>query len=311
MPTLNGLSLQTVNGVDREVRKVTSRVATPGLGRVTQNLVSEDDAFTIRGVLSSGAEAARLGLENIRYMSQPVLLDLTDLYAGLLAWVRVTESKVTPRGPVNYYEVRCEATQGIGVWFVQTDDAYLHDYPEYRGRLRVLDPYAARSGAAYAYASSRDQYTTVGYLDNDKNDIQAPILEMTAGDDLATLELFGWKAGAWSRIDEWGVGATAWGTAANWDDGDGVTHAFKPNTGLRGATVAGVGTASNRLGCNGRVLMSVSALQADSGASPDLSTDYGSDQLLLKSVLKHTRRESARPYSVITYVDGSLDEGPA
>ncbi|MCK4582549.1 hypothetical protein KAU18_04470 [Candidatus Bathyarchaeota archaeon] len=63
------------------------------------------------------------------------------------------------------------------------------------------------------------------------------------------------------------------------------------------------------LGLSRRVLLSITAMQAQ--GSNDMSTDYGSDQLLLKVTAEHTQRETARPYLVLTYVDGSLDYGRA
>ena len=80
--------------------------------------------------------------------------------------------------------------------------------------------------------------------------------------------------------------------------------------GYRGQVLSGVGTVSLKLGCKYRVIMKIGSLSAHSGT--DLSTDYGADQLLLSVTLKHSAAEAGvRDYLQITYVDGSLDYGPA
>jgi hypothetical protein len=172
----------------------------------------------------------------------------------------------------------------------------------------VVDPFIGDFNKAWS--GSNLVQTWEFYLDNDNNAITTAILEIFACADIDTIEISGWKAAAWSSIGDWG-GLHAWNAIRNFTDDDAVVHAFQVQKGVRGQTLAGIGTISNMLGNYNRVLCEITNLQANADPLDDLSTDVASTQLLLKAEITSTSREALRPYPVIRYITGGIGPDPA
>ena len=271
-----------------------------------QNLASPSVRWSIYTYLKSPTEEELNNILNLVH-GLPVLVDLHSFKAGFVSWGRVTEVRPQPMriGGQVYLDIVVNQVPAIGVTYVQTADVYTHSRA-YQSNQKVFNPL----DGAYnpSFTADRLDWTWEFYLDNDKNAIQTAILEIQVGDDVDKLKIWGWKAGAWAVIGDWG-GGDAWNAAKDFIDDGAITHVFKFQEGDRGDTHAGIGVVSQMLGTERRLLGSITLLSAH--IAPDLSTDYSLDQILLKVTVEHTLREAARPYPVITYVDGSLDYGPA
>jgi len=274
-----------------------------------QNLYSPSTQWRITGYLKAPTTTAVNQLLNLKH-GLPVLVDLDDRWPGFITWGRVAEIRPRPSrvGNVFYYDMLVNEVPAIGVTYLQTSEAYLHDL-DYHANHRVFNPLSGR----FAKSVTLDllDWSWQFYVDNDKISIQTLIQEFQVGDDIDKLKIWGWKLNGshdWSLIGDWG-GADAWDAEKTFTDDDAIAHVFRANYGDRGDVKAGIGTISQMLGLSRRVLLSITLMQAQSGN--DYSTDHSSDQLLLKVTAEHNQREAARPYPVLTYVDGSLDYGRA
>ena len=303
---IGGVNIGNVQRVEPTYRR--SNVETKVGGGLThwQNLYSPSVQWHITGYIASPTPTAVNKILNLQH-GLPVLVDLNDRWPGFITWGRVSEIRPSPGrlGNVFYYDMVINEVPAIGVTYMQTSEAYLHDI-DYQANYRVFNPLSGRF--AKEVTGDRMDWTWEFYVDNDKNAIQTVIIELQVGDDIDKLKIWGWKAAAWSLIGDWG-GADAWDAVKNFVDDGATTHAFRFQEGDRGDALAGIGTVSQMLGLSRRVLGSITLMSAH--IAPDLSTDYSLDQILLKFTAEHTQREAARPYPVLTYVDGSLDYGPA
>lgn len=307
MGKLGGVDLGYIQTVEPIVSKDFQTVTIPGeISSFQQNLLNYSQSWRIEGFLYNPTQAQRENLSNLGN-GEVVLVDISEYSLFGYGKLRVAPRlmlDVTRKNIWNYtFEI--EGCLAVGYTYIQTSDAYLHDL-NYRSNLKGFDPHYGRF--AVNYDSNRLNVDYQFYVDNDKTSIQEVIVEAQCGDDVSKCKIYGWKASAWYLIGDWG-GADAWDAVKAFTDDDSVAHNFRANNGLRGAALSGIGTISNKLGCKKRVLFSITNLLAE--GSTDKSTDYGSDQLLLKIVLEHTSIESLRPYVRITYVDGSLDYGIA
>ena len=304
---IGGVDIGTVQAVDPILRRSNTEVKTGGGLTYWQNLSSSSTRWAIRGYLKAPTVVQVATLFNLMH-GLPVLIDVNDFRAGFITWGRVTEVRPRPSrlGFIFAYDIIINEVPSIGVTYMQTAEAYLHSR-SYHSNQRVIDPAVGNYGKTVS-AGNRLDWTHEFYVDNDKAGIQTLIVEFQVGDDVNHFEVFGWKAAAWSLIGDWGDG-DAWNAVKAWTDEDAQAHNFQVQEGVRGATLAGVGVVSQMLGTTKRVLMEITDMQAQ--GDPDYVTDYGLDQLLLKVVAKHSLRGTARPFPMITYVDGSLDYGPA
>lgn len=304
MGKLGDVDLGVILDIARVTKRSSSTVLVNGSsGSFTQDLISEQRSWTLEGSIYDPTQTQQDRLENL--YGEVVLLDALEVSRFGYVKVVTGSSHYDGRPKRLGYSLELASVPAIGFTRSLTSDVYLHDL-DYRHNLETFDPHHGRF--AVTYSAGRLEVDWSFYVDNDSVDAETALLEFQAGDNLASLELWGWKAAAWSLIGHWG-GEDAWDAVKAWTDDDAVSHDFRANTGLRGAAVAGIGTLSLGLGCQKRVLLSIATLSAE-GAT-DLSTAYGSDQLLLKAKLVHTSLESARAYPRITYVDGSLGYGIA
>jgi len=273
-----------------------------------QNLYSPSIKWRISGYLKAPTTTAVNKLLSLQH-GQPVLIDLHSRWPGFITWGRVTEIRPRPsrRGNIFYYDMMLNEIPAIGVTYLHTAEAYLHDL-EYQVNHRVFSPLSGRF--AKAVTGDRMDWTWQFYLDNDK---AAPArtltVEFQVGDDITNFKIWGMKAAGWTVIGDWeDAGATVWDDPEDFIDDQPITHVFTVSKGERG-DVEAAGTISQMLGLKTRVIASVTLMQAQGAA--DLSTDHQDDQILLRVTAEHTLREAARPYPVLTYVDGSLDYGRA
>lgn len=267
-----------------------------------QDVAWVERGWQVLGTLANPSAADVETLEGLALNPNPVVLDLDDKVSGFIRWVVVEDVDPEPVGGVLRYGIRMQQVPCVGVMYMQTDDIYLHGL-DYRAALKVADPLTGHF--SHEWAANRLTQTWQTYMDNDKNAIQTAILEIWGTDDISRLQLWGWKAAAWSAIADWG-NADAWNAIKNWTDGDGAAHDFQANKSYRGQALAGIGTISWMLGNLYRVLMEVTNLTADAAPASDMSTHYGGDQLLLKLALTSTSREALRPLPVVTYRTGGL-----
>ncbi len=303
---IGGVDVGNVLTAEPTIRRRNYEVSVGGGLTYWQNLYNPSAQWRITGYLKAPTATAVNKLLNLQH-GLPVLVDLDDRWAGFITWGRVAEVRPRPSrvGKVFYYEILVNEIPAIGVTYLQTAEAYLHDL-DYYANHKVFNPLSGRF--AKSVTVDRLDWTWQFYLDNDKASEQVLVLEFQVGDDIDKLKIWGWKTAGWSLIGDWG-GAQAWDATRDFIDDQPITHVFRANEGIRGAVKAGIGTISQMMGLKNRVLLSVTRMMAD-GVS-DLSTDYKSDQILLKVTAEHTERETARPYPVLTYVDGSLDYGVA
>lgn len=283
-------------------------VALPGEGGAyPQSMTCYRQTWHIEGHLNNPTQAQReafLGLENDEVML--VEVPAFSLFGyGKVREIRMWVDNVYPN--VYHYDMEVSGCPAIGKTHVQTNDVYLHDLA-YRMNLKSFDPHFQRFNMNY----SSDRFTVdyQFYLDNDKDSVQDAVIEIECGDDINRFYLYHYNGSGWSVVGTWGTGATAWGGTISFDDAGTIAHNAVVNYGSRGASLEGIGVVSRKLGCKYRVLCLIGSLSAHSAA--DLTTDYSHDQLLLKVALEHSAAESGpRDYVKMTYVDGSLDHGPA
>ena len=301
-----GVDIGTVQSVSPIYRRGSVETRVGGGLTYWQNTGSPSVRWSIYTYLKSPTQTQLDAVLNLQH-GLPVLVDLESFKSGFITWGRVAEVKPSPLrvGGLVYLDILVNEIPGIGTTYVQTDGIYLHDL-QYQSNQRVFNPLGARYNKSVT--GDRLDWTWEFYLDNDTAGILTAVIEFQVGDDVDKLKVWGWKGGAWSLIGDWG-GADAWNADKNFVDDGTITHVCKFQEGNRGAVLAGIGTISQMLGTYRRVLGSITLLSAH--IAPDLSTDVSLDQILLKVTAEHTLREAARPYPVITYVDGSLDYGIA
>lgn len=294
-------------------RKSFRKIAIPGDPfSFSQSLVNYYQEWRVEGHLHNPTQAQREAIQNLQ--NDEVMLVDIDAFSlfgyGKVRDVRLAVDNEYPN--VYRYSLTVAGCPAIGFTHVHTDDVYLHDL-DYRKNLKAFDPHFQKFNVSYD--TTRFTITCEFYLDNDAASLKHPLIEIQCGDNINKFFLYHYNGSAWIPIGTWGTGAMAWGTYTNFYDAGTVAHQATVNYGARGSvlTVAGggtLGTLSLKLGCKYRILCKISDLSAHSGT--DLTTDYSADQLLLRVALEHSAAESGyRDYVKMTYVDGSLDYGPA
>jgi len=305
---IDDIDLGYIRLFERVTRKQLVEAVSAGAFTYWQNLVASSSSWRIIGVLDAEDAASTIKrLQNLHVHGLPVLIDLDDLLDGFIAWGRVAEFRErmeAERSGVYQYELVVNLVPGIGVTYLHTGDAELHDL-DYRAAFRAFDPVQGRFGLEVS--ADRLVWTHQFYLDNDASSIQDLVFEVQVGDDINGFRIYAYKEGAWRLVGDWG-GADSWGATKSFIDENAVSHDFTVDHGTRGEALTH-GTISRMPGLIRRVLIEVSNMQAQSGN--DYSIDYGSDQLLLKVSAIHAAREALRPLPLVTYVDGSFEIGRA
>jgi hypothetical protein len=308
MAKIENIDLGIITTIEQIEKKTFIDVSPVGaLGVYNQNLINEQHEWRIEGELIDPTQDSIESLNNIRSHGLIVFIDLSDQRADLLGFGKVVNLRKIDEenvGTLTDYEMILRFQPAVALTRLNIDQMYLHDL-DYRAKFSYVDPHFGKHGKTYTSALIMDYQL---YVDNYKNAAQDAIIEIQCGDDIDKIEVYGWKAAAWSAIGTWGTGGTAWGTAGSaWTDGDAVSHTPTVDRGDRGEAVS-VGTISLNLGCKKRILLKITNFTSGSGVN-HLSTKYGSYQLKLKVKLTHTQRESLRPYPLITYVEGGLEAG--
>jgi len=193
----------------------------------------------------------------------------------------------------------------IGHTSINTGDYMVFADLDYRAQQKFFDPTFGKHNKTWSSDRLALQYEF--YLTNTVGVSATPVIEIQCGNDIDKVEIWAWKNGAWDAVGTWGTGGTAWGTAgADWTDEDTWAHTPTADKSTRGATL-GIGTVSKSLGCKYRVLFKLTNIRLQSGTL--VSTKYGAWQLKLRVKITHTQRETLRPYPVITYIEGGMEQG--
>lgn len=305
MATINGVSLGSVNymgfigfeGVEKAPIAEDLVYWSGNSGRVSE--------WEIEGILKDVSSQSTVeSLVGFYSSGVPVYVDLSDLVAGLRGLGKLGELRGHWVKDHYYYRVNLKLIPGLGVTYAQTFNVYLIDV-DYQAKAAVIDPLRGSFAATWSSGFLALQWDF--YVDNDAS-AQTAILEVQTGDDIATVEIWGYTTGAgWTVIGDWGD-VDAWGASKDFTDGDAQTRTFKVNVGDRGDAVSGIGTVSKRLGLEQRALISIGL-----GAHVDTDeyTDYGTDQLKLRIKITHSARDAKRPYPKVTLVDGSRGALPS
>ena len=306
MAKLGSIDLGIVTDVDYVTTQSSKDLEISGeTGTFSQTFVSNMQQWRIMGLLNNPTSAQIGSLRNLA-TGEVILIDIAEYglfgYGKVIIAPRVTLSE--NMGDVWNYQFEIKGCPAIGKTRSRTGGVVLHDL-DYRMSFDVFDPHIGKFSANYD--STRMLLDYGYYVDNDNSIPTDALIETGVGDTITEKKVWGWKSAAWVLIGDWG-NADAWDAIKAFTDDNSVAHNFRVNTGIRGQILA-MGTVSMDLGCKTRTLMSITNLSGHSGT--DLSTRYGASQLLLKVQLLHGTRESLRPYSIITYVDGSVGRGVA
>ena len=308
MTKIENIDLGVVTLIEKIQDKVFHDLSPTGsLSGYTQNMMTEKHEWRFEGFLTDPTQEDLESLENVRNHGLMCFIDFADVNALILGYGKLTYFRIIDEetyADLARYEGIIRLQSAIGLTHIQTANAFLHDLL-YRAKLPIIDPQFGRFNKTWS--SNRLELTYELYIDNYKAGIQDIVIEIQCGDDIDGIRVWGWKGAAWNQIGYWSDVGTPWGSGAGaWVDDDTISHVATADRGDRGETL-GIGIISLSLGCKKRILLKLTNFQTIAGNH--LSTKYGSHQLKLKVKLIHTQREASRPYPLITYVEGGLEQG--
>ena len=306
MSNLDGLDLGVVTDVTAPLKTTIVRDAqNGGINTVPRAMNVNESTWTISGFMLDQTLAQCCQYENIEANHLITFVDLSDVVPNIIGYCKCEQWKWTYKDSeagIFYYEAQIIMVSAVGCTRNTNMVGFLHDL-NYRASQMMLDPCLHYCNKTWS--TDRTQFQYEFYVDNYDTGTDAPILEIDCFDYITRVDVYAWKSGAYALVGQWGGGYTAFGTAVSFTDENSTVHQFNCGWGQRGTSANGIGTVSLDLGCQTRILLSISNLLNNTGFH--VPTIHGNSQLQLR--INIVGYNWGLPVMPITYIDGGMDYG--